>query len=165
MKKKGHPGYQKVLFVDSASGHRFVCGSTLQTQVRETFEGVEYPVSYLSISSTSHPFFTGSKGLVDSEGRVQKFNRRFGRKDEVVREVTPAAETHVESPVQTPKAAEPAKKAVPAKAPPAKPAPAKAAPAKAAAPAKPAGKAPANAKAAPADTKKAAAKPAANKKK
>ncbi len=80
MKKDTHPNYQKVLFVDSASGHRFVCGSTLKTDARETFEGVEYPVSYLSISSSSHPFFTGSKGLVDAEGRIEKFKKRFARK-------------------------------------------------------------------------------------
>lgn len=82
MKKDVHPSYQKVLFVDSASGHRFVCGSTLKPEATETFEGVEYPVSYLSISSSSHPFFTGSKQLVDSEGRVEKFKKRFGQKKE-----------------------------------------------------------------------------------
>lgn len=81
MKKETHPPYQKVLFIDSASGHRFVCGSTLTPDAREVFEGVEYPVSYLSISSTSHPFFTGSKQLVDSEGRVEKFRKRFGKKE------------------------------------------------------------------------------------
>ncbi len=80
MKKNVHPQYQKVLFVDSASGYRFVCGSTLQPEATEKFEGVEYPVSYLSISSSSHPFFTGSKQLVDSEGRVEKFKKRFERK-------------------------------------------------------------------------------------
>lgn len=81
MKKDTHPNYQEVLFIDSASGHRFVCGSTLQTDAKETFQGKEYPVSYLSISSSSHPFFTGSKQLVDSEGRVEKFKKRFGRKE------------------------------------------------------------------------------------
>lgn len=86
MKKETHPAYQKVLFVDSASGHRFICGSTLQPEARETFEGKEYPVSYLSISSSSHPFFTGSKQLVDSEGRVEKFKKRFDRKKEVAKD-------------------------------------------------------------------------------
>jgi len=80
MKEKIHPPYQQVLFVDSASGHRFICGSTLKSEAKEKFEGVEYPVIYLSISSTSHPFFTGSKQLVDSEGRVEKFKKRFDRK-------------------------------------------------------------------------------------
>lgn len=81
MKKDTHPAYQDVLFVDSASGHRFVCGSTLKPEATEKFQGKEYPVSYLSISSSSHPFFTGSKQLVDSEGRVEKFKKRFGRKE------------------------------------------------------------------------------------
>ena len=98
MKKNTHPTYQKVLFVDSASGHRFVCGSTLQTEAREKFEGVEYPVSYLSISSSSHPFFTGSKQLVDSEGRVEKFKKRFGRKQETAKEESSQEEKEPEQP-------------------------------------------------------------------
>ena len=80
MKKNTHPKYQKVLFVDSASGYKFVCGSALQTEARETFQGEEYPVVYLAISSSSHPLFTGKKGLVDSEGRVEKFRKRFEKK-------------------------------------------------------------------------------------
>jgi large subunit ribosomal protein L31 len=98
MKKDIHPSYQKVLFVDSASGYRFVCGSTLQTEARETFEGVEYPVSYLSISSSSHPFFTGSKQLVDSEGRVEKFKKRFERKKEAARDESSSEEKEREQP-------------------------------------------------------------------
>ncbi len=86
MKKNIHPPYQKVLFVDSASGCKFICGSTLQPEAREKFEGTEYPVSHLSISSSSHPFFTGSKQLVDSEGRVEKFKKRFERKKEASKE-------------------------------------------------------------------------------
>lgn len=78
MKKETHPKYQDVLFIDSASGLKFVCGSTIVADATETFQGVEYPVVYLSISSSSHPFFTGSKQLVDSEGRVEKFKKRFG---------------------------------------------------------------------------------------
>ncbi len=98
MKKDIHPSYQKVLFVDSASGHRFICGSTLQPEARETFEGVDYPVSYLSISSSSHPFFTGSKQLVDAEGRVEKFKKRFGRKQEVAKEEPSQGEKEQQQP-------------------------------------------------------------------
>lgn len=95
MKKKGHPPYQLILFVDSASGHRFVCGSALQPQGKEVFQGKEYPVYYLSTSSTSHPFFTGSKQFVDAEGRVEKFKRRFERKPVIAaaEEAAPAAVT------------------------------------------------------------------------
>lgn len=77
MKKNTHPKYQKILFVDSATGHRFVCGSTLQPKEREVFEGAEYPVYRVPTSSASHPFFTGSKQFVDSEGRVDKFRKRY----------------------------------------------------------------------------------------
>lgn len=80
MKKDIHPPYQDILFVDSSNGFKFVCGSTLRPEKKETFEGKEYPVFYVSVSSASHPFFTGSKGLIDSEGRVDKFLKRYAQK-------------------------------------------------------------------------------------
>jgi len=80
MKEKTHPPYQEVLFVDSGTGKKFVCGSTIQSDEREVFEGKEYPVCRLSISSASHPFFTGDSKLVDSEGRVDKFQKRYLKK-------------------------------------------------------------------------------------
>ncbi len=80
MKKDTHPPYQDILFVDTSTGTKFVCGSTLQPQEREVFEGKEYPVYRVTVSSASHPFFTGSKQFVDSEGRVDKFMKRYARK-------------------------------------------------------------------------------------
>ncbi len=77
MKKEKHPQYQDVLFVDNSTGTRFVIGSTLQPKQREVFEGVEYPVYSVTVSSASHPFFTGSEKFVDSEGRVDKFLKRY----------------------------------------------------------------------------------------
>lgn len=77
MKKNIHPKYQKILFVDSSTGYKFICGSALQPEGKEVHEGKEYPVYYLSTSSASHPFFTGSKQLVDAEGRVDKFKKRY----------------------------------------------------------------------------------------
>jgi large subunit ribosomal protein L31 len=115
MKKESHPPYQPVLFIDSASGHRFVCGSTMQPQAKEKFEGVEYPVVYLSISSTSHPFFTGSKQLVDSEGRVEKFKKRFGRKEEVVKDESNEQGSEDQSQEKAPEEKSVAKKASPKK--------------------------------------------------
>jgi large subunit ribosomal protein L31 len=80
MKKKGHPPYQDVLFVDSSTGYKFVCGSTLQPSQTEVFEGKTYPVYPLAVSSASHPFFTGSSQLIDTEGRVDKFTKRYQAK-------------------------------------------------------------------------------------
>ena len=82
MKKEGHPPYQDILFVDSSTGFRFVCGSTLRPKDKEEFEGKEYPVYRVSVSSASHPFFTGSSQFVDSEGRVDKFVKRYAKKAE-----------------------------------------------------------------------------------
>ena len=82
MKKEGHPPYQEVLFVDSSTGFRFICGSTLQPKEKEMFEGKEYPVYKVPVSSASHPFFTGGKHFIDSEGRVDKFVKRYAKKAE-----------------------------------------------------------------------------------
>lgn len=82
MKKQGHPPYQEILFVDSSTNFRFVCGSTLQPKEREMFEGKEYPVYKVPVSSASHPFFTGSNQFIDSEGRVDKFMKRYAKKEQ-----------------------------------------------------------------------------------
>lgn len=85
MKKDIHPEYRQVLFVDSSTGYKFVCGSTFRSDKTEIFEGREYTVCYVSVSSSSHPFFTGSKQLIDSEGRVDKFLKRYASKKPVVK--------------------------------------------------------------------------------
>ena len=79
MKKDTHPNYRDVLFVDSSTGSKFICGTTIQTTETEEHEGVEFPVYRVSVSSASHPFFTGSQQFVDSEGRVDKFRKRYGQ--------------------------------------------------------------------------------------
>ncbi len=92
MKKQGHPPYQEVLFVDSSTGFRFVCGSTLQPKEKEVYEGKEYPVYRVPVSSASHPFFTGSTSFIDSEGRVDKFVKRYAKKAEQHKEEKEEAE-------------------------------------------------------------------------
>jgi large subunit ribosomal protein L31 len=80
MKEKTHPAYQEILFVDSSNGDKFVCGSTLQPKETEEFKRKTYPVYRVAVSSTSHPFFTGSKQFIDTEGRVDKFSKKYARK-------------------------------------------------------------------------------------
>jgi large subunit ribosomal protein L31 len=87
MKQKIHPSYQEVLFVDSSTGVSYLIGSTLQTKEREVFEGKEYPVCRVPISSSSHPFFTKAKQFIDSEGRVDKFTKKYQRKSEEVKKL------------------------------------------------------------------------------
>lgn len=80
MKEKGHPPYQDILFIDSSTGYKFVCGSTMQPKETESFEGKTYPVCRLPISSASHPFFNKTTQLLDTEGRVDRFTKRYATK-------------------------------------------------------------------------------------
>ena len=80
MQKDKHPPYQEVVFEDSSTGQRFVIGSTLQTKEKTQHEGKEYPLCRLSVSSYSHPFFVGKNQLVDAEGRVDKFTKKYSKK-------------------------------------------------------------------------------------
>ncbi len=110
MKKQGHPPYQEVLFVDSSTGFKFICGSTLQPKEKEVYEGKEYPVYRVPVSSASHPFFTGSKQLIDSEGRVDKFKKRYSmKKVEKVEEAAPKT-TKEKAPAKKAAEKKPAKK-------------------------------------------------------
>ena len=87
MKKQIHPAYQEVLFVDSSTGATYLIGSTLQVKDREKFEGKEHPVCKVPISSSSHPFFTKANSFIDTEGRVDKFTKKYARKTEEVKKM------------------------------------------------------------------------------
>lgn len=111
MKKEKHPDYQEVLFVDSATGKKFVCGTTLKPEAKEKHEGKEYPVCYLPISSTSHPLFTGSQQFVDTEGRVDKFLKKYRpRKTAAMKASEEKQEEKKEEPKKEAKAAAKAEK-------------------------------------------------------
>jgi large subunit ribosomal protein L31 len=79
MKKDIHPdNYRLVVFKDMSNGYTFMTKSTAST--RETIkmeDGKDYPLVKLEISNTSHPFYTGKMKLVDTAGRVDKFNTRY----------------------------------------------------------------------------------------
>ena len=51
-----------------------------QPKEKEEFEGKTYPVYRVPISSASHPFFTGSKQFIDTEGRVDRFSKKYAMK-------------------------------------------------------------------------------------
>lgn len=75
-----HPEYHKVLFHDSATGEEWLGFSTRAPNERKVFDGEELPIIRLDISARSHPFWTGQARTVDSEGRIDRFKRRYGRK-------------------------------------------------------------------------------------
>ncbi|HEY0077147.1 MAG TPA: 50S ribosomal protein L31 [Pyrinomonadaceae bacterium] len=79
MKEGIHPQYNEI------SVH-CACGNTFQTRsTRKDNLNVE-------ICSECHPFFTGKQKLVDTAGRVDRFNKRYG-KGNAAAAATPATET------------------------------------------------------------------------
>ena len=78
MKAELHPDYHPVVFQDMTSGRRFITRSTAKSDKVEEIDGVEHFVISAGITSDSHPFFTGQKQFVDTEGRIDKFQKRFG---------------------------------------------------------------------------------------
>jgi len=68
MKKDIHPKYGKAV-VSCACGNSFETGSTKKSMKVE-------------ICSACHPFFTGKQKIVDTAGRVERFNRKYQLKSE-----------------------------------------------------------------------------------
>jgi len=66
LKEKIHPNYVEAKVVCA-------CGETFTT--RSTDKSIR-----VDICSKCHPFFTGKQKLVDAEGRVQKFQRKYAKK-------------------------------------------------------------------------------------
>jgi len=66
MKQEIHPKYNEVK-VTCACGNSFNTRSTLGEEL------------HIEICSECHPFFTGKQKLVDTAGRVDRFNKRYQR--------------------------------------------------------------------------------------
>ncbi|MGW9046779.1 type B 50S ribosomal protein L31 [Streptomyces lydicus] len=95
MKTGIHPAYRPVVFRDRAADHAFLtlpqalnfvrAGETPTTATSdktvEWEDGNTYPVIDVEISSASHPFYTGTQWVLDTAGRVERFERRYGRRE------------------------------------------------------------------------------------
>ncbi len=77
MKEGIHPDYQECKVV-------CVCGESWTT--RSTTKEI-----HVEICSNCHPFFTGKQKLVDTAGRVERFQRKYGRKTEKEKEAEQAS--------------------------------------------------------------------------
>ena len=97
MKTDIHPNYRPVVFQDPSADFAFLTRSTIETsETIEWEDGNTYPLHKVEISSASHPFFTGQMKIVDTAGRVERFERRFGRRKKG-QEPAPAADASEES--------------------------------------------------------------------
>ena len=66
MKEKIHPKYFPEAKVTCSCGNTFTTGST-----RETLR--------VELCNKCHPFFTGEQKIIDTAGRVERFNRKYNR--------------------------------------------------------------------------------------
>ena len=67
MKEKIHPKYQQAK-VQCACGNTFMTGSTK-------------PELHVEVCAKCHPFFTGKQHILDIQGRVDRFNKRYAKSD------------------------------------------------------------------------------------
>jgi len=65
VKKEIHPEYFDAKI-------KCVCGNIVETRASKPEMSVE-------ICSSCHPFYTGQQKIVDTEGRVERFNRKYGK--------------------------------------------------------------------------------------
>ena len=80
MKPGIHPVYGPVVFRDKAAGFAFLTRSTARSSQTVAWEdGGTYPVIDVEVSAASHPFYTGNSRVLDTAGRVERFNRRYSR--------------------------------------------------------------------------------------
>lgn len=70
MKANTHPNYHEVTVVCA-------CGNTFKT--KSTYKN---DVMNIDICNLCHPFFTGKQKLVDTAGRVEKFNKKYNRQNQ-----------------------------------------------------------------------------------
>ncbi|MGW0594640.1 type B 50S ribosomal protein L31 [Streptosporangium sp. NPDC002607] len=80
MKKDIHPDYHPVVFRDPSAGFAFLTRSTVMSgKTIEWEDGNTYPLVDVDVSSASHPFYTGRSRVLDTAGRVERFNQRYGK--------------------------------------------------------------------------------------
>lgn len=78
MKKDIHPDYRFVVYKDIGADFSILTRSTAASDKMVKWEdGNEYPLIEVEITSATHPFFTGHQRLVDSTGRIEKFQRKY----------------------------------------------------------------------------------------
>ena len=80
MKADIHPEYRPVVFQDTgANGWTFITRSTIETSDTIELDGTTYPSKKAAISAASHPYYTGKMKMVDTAGRVDRYNRRYAK--------------------------------------------------------------------------------------
>ncbi len=80
MRKDIHPEFRPVVFRDVSCDWEILTMSTAKAKETTQYQGKEYPLVKVDISSQSHPFYTGKQRMIDTEGRAEKFRKKYGKK-------------------------------------------------------------------------------------
>ncbi|MFC9475733.1 MULTISPECIES: type B 50S ribosomal protein L31 [unclassified Nocardia] len=87
MKAGIHPDYHPVVFEDASTGKQFLTRSTANSdRTIEWADGNTYPLMLVDVTSDSHPFWTGTARNLDTQGRVEKFERKYGKRSRAGKE-------------------------------------------------------------------------------
>ncbi|MFF5037181.1 type B 50S ribosomal protein L31 [Nocardia salmonicida] len=87
MKADIHPDYHPVVFEDASTGKQFLTRSTANSdRTIEWADGNTYPLMTVDVTSDSHPFWTGTARNLDTQGRVEKFERKYGKRSRAGKE-------------------------------------------------------------------------------
>jgi large subunit ribosomal protein L31 len=83
MRKDIHPIYREVLFVDNE--FQFLVNSSIETNLVGVHaeSKIEYPLVRITISSATHPLWTGVSKLLDTQGRMQKFASKYAQNNQL----------------------------------------------------------------------------------
>ena len=80
MKENFHPKVNTVIFKDMSCDFMFMGTTTMNSkEMVKWTDGKEYPLIKVEISSQSHPFYTGKQRVMDTEGRIDRFNKRYSK--------------------------------------------------------------------------------------
>lgn len=81
MKDGIHPQFRPVIFKDISCNFEYLTMSTVKTkETAQWKDGKEYPIVKFEVSSASHPFYTGKHRVMDTEGRAEKFKKKYAKK-------------------------------------------------------------------------------------
>jgi large subunit ribosomal protein L31 len=80
MKEGLHPKIRTVVFKDISCDFAFLGTTTIDSKEKTTWtDGKEYPLVKVEISSASHPFYTGKQRVMDTEGRIDRFKKKYAK--------------------------------------------------------------------------------------
>ena len=82
LKKDIHPSFKEVVFKDVSTQFYIVTKSTVSSKNTIELKGRTYPLVTFDVSSSSHPFYTGQQRLVDTEGRAEKFRKKYAKRSQ-----------------------------------------------------------------------------------